>query len=1201
MNPDQISKLVKFADSLVYEKTEQHLEKVEKDILRQTLSGKKLCAIKCPSYEDSYVQRFRAPKLWERLSIVAREKVRKKTVLEVLQRLQLQQSQFIQSDVTEAEEPIFDQVEGCYPESSHNRRKDWGEAMCGSNFYGRTEELAILRQWLLVDRCRLVTILGMGGVGKSCLSVRLAKQIQDRFERIIWRSLRDAPPIKEILANLIQFLSKEQETEADLPESTKERISRLIYYLGSLRCLIVLDNAESLFDSGSQRGKYRQGYEGYGELFKRVGESNLTSCLILTAREKPKEVANLEGEGLSVRSLPLKGFKEGEGLEIFRVKGLSGSESELKALSDRYAGNPLALKVVATTILDLFGGNISEFLRQEQAVFGDIRNVLDQQFERLSNLEKKIMYWLAIAREPISLSELREDFALQVPPLKILEALESLSRRSLIEKKASRFTQQPVVMEYVTSNLIEKVCDEIVSGQFSLFRDHALIKATAKDYVRETQICLILQPVIDGLLAVFRSKKDIEARLTQIIATLQKTSPLERGYTAGNIINLFCQMETDLKGSDFSSLTIWQADLRNVCLHNVSFQNANLAKSVFNETFGGVASVTFDPDGKILAAGDTNGEIRLQQVADGKQLFSFKGHTNWVTSLAFSPNGSILASGSIDCIVKLWNVSTGECLYTLQEHEHEVWSVTFSPDGNILASGSDDCTARLWRVSTGECLKVFQGHTDYVLSVAFSLDGQLLVSGSHDRTIRLWDLKTDECLKIFRGHDDGIRAIAISPDGQTIASSSNDRTVRLWDLKTGECKRIFRGHDDGVWSVAFSPQGNMLASSSIDRTVRLWDLKTGECKRIFSEHNNWVLSVAFDPQGNTLVSGSRDQTKKLWDIRTGKCFKTFQGHINQILSVAFSSDGQMLASGGNDQKIRLWNIHNGQVLKTFQGHTNWVYSVAYSLQSNNLISGSGDKTVKLWDASTGQAIRTLEGHQAAVRSVTSNPKLPMLASGSEDRTVKLWDASTGQAIRTLEGHQAAIWSVAFSFDGSILASGAIDGTIKLWSISTGKCLRTLEGHESWVWSVAFSPNNHTLASTSPDRTLRLWDISTGECLRIMQSKVGWLLSIAFSFDSQTLASSCQDNSIKLWNVNTGECLRTLEGHTAVVWSVAFSPNNQTLVSSSEDESIKLWNVKNGECLKVLTVKKPYECMNIREIKGVTEATINTLKIFGAKS
>ncbi|PLZ08578.1 NB-ARC domain-containing protein [Fischerella thermalis] len=1082
---------------------------------------------------------------------------------------------------------------------SSNTRLDWGDATHTSVFYGRTQEIATLEQWILDERCRLVAILGMGGIGKTTLAVKLAQQIQEEFEYVIWRSLREAPPIKSILANLIPFLSDEQETESNLPENLSERISRLIYYLQNNRCLVVLDNVESILRSGSRAGQYQEGYEGYGEMFRLLGEATHQSCLILTSRENPKEVSLLKGRALPVRSLQLRGLKVDDAQEILKVKGLSATEKEWQVMTERYAGNPLALKIVATTIEDVFDGNVTDFLRENTAVFGDIRDVLDQQFERLSHIEKDIMYWLAINREPITLSVLREDMVSPVPSPKLLEALESLLRRSLVEKNAATFTLQPVVMEYVTQVLIEQVCEEIATENIELFRCHALMKATAKDYVREAQIRLILQPVINGLLTVFRSKKGIEKQLTKILARLQEESPQEPGYTAGNIVNLLKSLGIDFTGYDFSHLSIWQADLRKVNLHHVNFQNADLTKSVFSETFGGIMSVAFSPDGKLLAAGDSNGEIHLWQVADGKQLLILRGHANWVVSLAFSPDSRTLASGSSDCTVKLWDVATGQCLHSLQEHGNEVWSVAFSPEGDKLVSGCDDQIIRLWSVRTGECLKIFQGHTNWVLSVAFSLDGQTLVSGSDDNTIRLWDVNSGECLKIFQGHSDGIRSISLSPDGQMLASSSDDQTIRLWNLSTGECQRIFRGHTNQIFSVAFSPQGDILASGSHDQTVRLWDVRTGECQRIFQGHSNIVFSVAFSPGGDVLASGSRDQTVKLWHIPTSQCFKTFQGHSNQILSVAFNPDGKTLASGGHDQKVRLWNVSTGQTLKTFYGHTNWVYSVAFNSQGNILGSGSADKTVKLWDVSTGQCLRTCQGHSAAVWSVAFNPDGQILVSGSEDQTLRLWNVRTGEVLRTLQGHNAAIWSVAFSPQGTVLASGSLDQTVRLWDAKTGECLRTLEGHRSWAWAVAFSSDGELLASTSTDRTLRLWSVRTGECLRVLQVETGWLLSVAFSPDNRMLATSSQDHTIKLWDISTGECFKTLFGHSAWIWSVAFCSDNQTLVSGSEDETIRLWNVKTGECFKILKAEKPYERLNLTGVSGITEATRATLKALGA--
>lgn len=1084
---------------------------------------------------------------------------------------------------------------------SSNTRLDWGDTTFISVFYGRKQELTTLEQWILHERCQLVALLGMGGIGKTALSVKLAQQIQEDFEYVIWRSLQEALPAKAILAKLIQFLSEEQETEANLPENLSDRVSRLIDYLRNHRCLLILDNAESVLRYGSRAGQYREGYEGYGELFRRLGEPTHQSCLVLTSREKPKEVALLEGEALPVRCLQLSGLKVVEGQEILKVKGLSAAENEWQAMIECYGGNPLALKIVATTIKDVFSGNVTEFLQQNTVVFGDIRDILDQQFERLSDLEKEIMYWLAINCEPISLSELLKDILSPVPRQKLLEALESLVRRSLVEKSATTFTLQPVVIEYVTQVLIEQVCEEIATENIELFRCHALIQASAKDYIRETQIRLILKPVIDGLLTKLRSKKGIENRLTKILVRLREESPQEPGYTGGNVLNLLCQLQTDLSGHDFSELTVWQADLRNVKLHDVNFQNADLAKSVFAEAFGGVLSVAFSPDGKLLATGDSNGEIRLRQVADGKQILSCKSHTNWVVSLAFNPDGRTLASGSADSTVKLWDVSTGQCLQTFSEHnDTEVWSVAFSPDGNMIVSGSNDHRIRLWSVSTTECLRIFRGHTSWVISAVFHPDGQTVVSGSDDDTIRLWDVSTGECIKILQGHDDGIRSITISPDGQTIASSSDDQTVKLWDFDTGECIKTLQGHQATVWSVAISPQGDIIASGSFDHTVKLWSFSTGQCLKTLQGHSSWVCSVVFSLQGDLLASGSEDQTVKLWNISTGQCLKTLNGYTSQVWSVAYSPDGQTLASSSHDHMVRLWDLNTGKALQIFQGHRAAVRSVAFCPNGQTLVSGSDDKTVKLWNVNTGQTLQTFQGHHALVWSVAYSPDGQTLASGSHDCTVKLWDVNTGQALRTFQGHRAAIQSVGFCPQGRTLASGAWDQTVKLWDVSTGECKGTLEGHTNWVWSIAFSPNGELLASASYDGTIRLWSVSTGACLQTFQVCAnGIVKAVVFSRDGQTLASSSPDYTVKLWDVYTGECKRTLHGHSAWVWSIAFSPDNQTLASSGSDETIRLWDISASKCLKTLKAKKFYEGMNIRGVTGLTTATIATLQGLGA--
>ncbi|AVH65688.1 NB-ARC domain-containing protein [Nostoc sp. 'Peltigera membranacea cyanobiont' N6] len=1091
--------------------------------------------------------------------------------------------------------------------SSSNNRLDWGEAIFNSVFYGRIKELTTLEQWILNEHCRLVALLGIGGIGKTALSVKLAQQIQDNFEYVIWRSLREAPPVKIILSNLIQFLSDEQETESNLPESFSDRVSRLLYYLQNHRCLVILDNAESILRSGSRAGLYREGYEEYGELLRRIGEGTHQSCLILTSREKPKEVALLEGQAIPVRSLPLSGLKVAEGQEILKLKGLSAVEDEWKVMIERYAGNPLALKIVATTIQDIFGGNVTEFLQQDTAVFGDIRDVLEQQFERLSDLEKDIMYWLAINRESLTLSELRDDIISPVAQSKLLEAVESLGRRSLIEKATptlidktgSFFTLQPVVMEYVTNSLIEQVCEEIVTQNIDLFRSKALTKATAKEYVRDTQISLIIKPVIDGLLTAFRSKKNLENHLAQILATLREISPLEQSYTAGNVFNLLCSLETDLSNYDFSYLTIWQADLQNVKLHNANFARAHLAKCVFIETFGGIFSVAFSPDGKLLATGDTNGEIRLYEVANSQQLMACKGHTGWVWSVTFSPDGKVLASGSNDQTIKLWDISTGQCLKTFEGHIGGVRSVTFSPDNQVLASGSDDQTVKLWNISTGKCFKTLQENGCSVWSVAFNPKGDVLASGNDDYKVRLWDINSNSCIHTLEGHTQWVYSVTFSPDGNTLASASHDQTVKLWDTNTGKCIKTLQGHTDLVHSVTFSVDGSTLVSCGEDQTVKVWDFVTGQCLKTLQGHKSRVWSLAICINQNICASSSDDQTVKLWNISTGRCIKTFQGYNNGIWSVAVSPNDNFLASGSNDQTVTLWDAMAGKCLKTLQGHDRRVTSVVFSPDSQLLASGSEDQTIRIWDINNSKCLKILKGHSNRVTSVTFSADSYFLASGSDDQTIRIWDITTGQCLNTLREHSGRTWSVTFSPDSHVLASGSHDGTVKLWDIRISKCLHTLQGHTEWVWAVGFSSDGGMLASGSGDQTIKIWDVTTGQCLRTLQGHTNTIYSVAFSSDGRILASGSGDQTVKLWDVSTGRCLRTLLGHTRWVWSVTFSSDGQTVVSCSEDETIKIWDVQTGECLKTLKSKNPYEGMNITSISGLTDSQKDTLKALGA--
>lgn len=417
---------------------------------------------------------------------------------------------------------------------------DWGEAPNIQTFYGRIEDLAKLEQWLVGDRCHLLAICGMGGIGKTALAVKLVEKIQPQFDCLIWRSLRGAQPTAQLIADLLQFLNNSQQTGCN--------ISDLLDVLRQKRCLIVLDDFEATLQDGELVGAYRQGCEGYAELLQRIGSERHQSSLILIGREQPKEISMNQGNDQPIRHYKVNGLQRQGALELLRARGFTGSENGLEALVQQYRGNPSALRIVGGTIQELFNGNVSEFLKQTALALGDVlRTLLYQQFERLSKLEKDVLYWLAIKHRPVSLATLRVEMNLQASGSELIDALESLRWRSLIEKVTEQeevmFLLEPVVLKYVSRQFVDEVNKEISAiathqnlKSINLLQSHLLVEDRAPDSIRAMQIRLILKPIKDRLnKAIAQNNLELES-LRESLASHQATSPIEwTNYTEANL------------------------------------------------------------------------------------------------------------------------------------------------------------------------------------------------------------------------------------------------------------------------------------------------------------------------------------------------------------------------------------------------------------------------------------------------------------------------------------------------------------------------------------------------------------------------------------------------------------------------------------------------------------------------------------------
>ncbi|MEG4518417.1 MULTISPECIES: NB-ARC domain-containing protein [unclassified Microcoleus] len=461
-----VQELLRFADGLVFAKTGKRLDDLQQAVVRGTWQGKRYSEISKEVHCTERHVRNIASKLWQTLSEILDEDVMKSNLRSTMERYEFSKvSNFGDFNFVQNKGNINVCTETSHPpkapqhsppaqtsnedNTQEKPRLDLRDAPELRTFYDRPNSpLTALENSIASQNCRLLTITGMAGTGKSAIARHLIPQIQTQFDRIIWRSLRTSSPLETTLKNIIQFLC--DRTDINFSTNIDAQLSILIETLRENRCLIILDDVQQILSSGQLAGNYKPGYENYGTLFKLIGEIPHNSCLILNSWEPPSDIITFTDDNSAVRSLQLTGLGE-PATEILREKCLLDEET-WSELIEIYQGNPLWLKLVAQTINNLFNGRVSQYLSCQPVFLGDeLTPILQQHYQRLSEIEKQAISQLSNEIEPVSFPQLIAKY--QGSQRELCQAIQSLARRGMIKKLNCEseivFTIPPVLKQYV--------------------------------------------------------------------------------------------------------------------------------------------------------------------------------------------------------------------------------------------------------------------------------------------------------------------------------------------------------------------------------------------------------------------------------------------------------------------------------------------------------------------------------------------------------------------------------------------------------------------------------------------------------------------------------------------------------------------------------------------------------------------------------
>lgn len=573
-------------------------------------------------------------------------------------------------------------------------------------------------------------------------------------------------------------------------------------------------------------------------------------------------------------------------------------------------------------------------------------------------------------------------------------------------------------------------------------------------------------------------------------------------------------------------------------------------------------AVAYSPDGTQIATSSIG--VRLYDAANGQQIAHFPSNAP-INSISFSPDGALLAMGGNESIVQVAEVRSGAIIATLA-HSGQVQRVRFSPDGTQLFTYDSSKTLTIWDVFSASLVSSIAVREDeFVTDIGFvnsqgvyvliGADGQLSISRMDEAmpictvqgtNANAWvspeggilivqqgsaasvrDLTTcDERVRL-EAHTRPISAAAFSQDGEQVFTGDDAGVIHQWDTATGMRVRSFVT-ETRVLGLAVAPDRQTLVTTGFPVGL-VYNLGGTPLPITFETELIATWEVQFSPTGRSVLIGS-PQNAERWDFASRQREQSYT-YSSPLRNLAMSPDERYIFASIDDPRglnfsLYLFDAQSGEMVREFAGHTGLVNIVDYSANGTQGVSASYDSTIRIWNIATGETVHELTGHQEIVGCARFSPDGLSVVSSSIDGTARVWNAQTGESVHILQ-HELSIVCAAYSTDGRFIATGDVQGRIYLWDASVGRLVFEVVVCNEAVFGLAFSPDGETFAAGCLDGSVHFVNLHTEQVVRIIQTDASEIYLVDYSPDGDYVLAGTNGSQAYAWPSDLSATITTI--------------------------------------------------------------------------